>query len=263
VVTMVRLTAELVLRSPSYINAVKDRELDLRGNKIPAIENLGATQDQYDTLDISDNEIRKLENFPVLLRLKGIFLNNNKLEKIGSGLGEFLPHLESLVLTNNNISNLVDIHPLLDLPNLRRLSLLGNPITKKPHYRPYVIHKLPKLKILDFHKVKQKERLEADKLFSGEEGQKLKDSIAKAKTFTPGEIPTEQPKKKSGPTPEQITAIRAAIANAKTVDEVNRLEKALKLGLVPSENGEEKETAPPAGASGKQDTEDTMEDTED
>ncbi len=39
-----RLTAELILSSSSYFNPIKERELDLRGNKIAVIENLGATQ---------------------------------------------------------------------------------------------------------------------------------------------------------------------------------------------------------------------------
>ena len=30
---MVRLTADLILRSPQYFNAVRERELDLRGTK--------------------------------------------------------------------------------------------------------------------------------------------------------------------------------------------------------------------------------------
>lgn len=37
-----------------------------------------------------------------------------------------------------------------------------------------------------------------------------------------------------GPTPESLTAIKAAIANASTLEEVQRLEKALKTGIVPS-----------------------------
>jgi U2 small nuclear ribonucleoprotein A' len=41
---MVKLTAELILSSPQYINPLKERELDLRGNKIAAIENLGVTE---------------------------------------------------------------------------------------------------------------------------------------------------------------------------------------------------------------------------
>src|SRR5690554_5129062 len=54
--TMPRITADLVLRSPSYFNPLREREIDLRGiatlffllsfagNKIPIIENLGTTQ---------------------------------------------------------------------------------------------------------------------------------------------------------------------------------------------------------------------------
>ena len=41
---MVRLTTEVVAKAPSYINPVKDRELDLRGNRIPAIENLAVSK---------------------------------------------------------------------------------------------------------------------------------------------------------------------------------------------------------------------------
>jgi len=41
---MVRLTAELIITSPAFVNTLKERELDLRGNKISQIENLGATE---------------------------------------------------------------------------------------------------------------------------------------------------------------------------------------------------------------------------
>lgn len=35
-------------------------------------------QDQFDTIDFSDNEIRKLDGFPLLRRLKNVILNNNR-----------------------------------------------------------------------------------------------------------------------------------------------------------------------------------------
>jgi hypothetical protein len=56
-----RITPDLVAQSPQFTNPLNDREIKLRAYKIPAIENLGATQDQFDTIDLSDNEIRKLE----------------------------------------------------------------------------------------------------------------------------------------------------------------------------------------------------------
>lgn len=40
---MVKLTAELIDNARQYLNPVGDRELNLRGYKIPMVENLGAT----------------------------------------------------------------------------------------------------------------------------------------------------------------------------------------------------------------------------
>jgi len=241
---MVRLTADLILRSPQYFNAVRQRELDLRGNKIGVIENLGATEDQYASIDISDNEIVKLEGFPHLKRLTTLLANNNRIARINPNVGAALPNLETLVLTNNRLSNLVDLDSLAKLVNLQYLCLLDNVVTKKPNYRLYLIHKLPKLRLLDFKKVKLKEREEAGKLFATENGEPSK-TPAPAKTFVPGEIPVdEQPEavpmkveepSRKGPTPEQIIAIKSAIANSQTLEEVARLEKALKQGQLPSD----------------------------
>eukprot|EP01126_Amoeba_proteus_P064791 TRINITY_DN910_c0_g1_i6.p1 TRINITY_DN910_c0_g1~~TRINITY_DN910_c0_g1_i6.p1 ORF type:complete len:179 (-),score=28.43 TRINITY_DN910_c0_g1_i6:172-708(-) len=151
---MVRLTAELILASPAFINPLKERELDLRGNKIAIIENLGATEDQYDTIDFSDNDIVKLEGFPLLKRLSSILLNNNKISTIASGLGNKLPNLATLILSNNKINNVGDLDVLSEFPNLSTLSLVKNPVIRQPHYRLYVIHKVPSLKYLDFQKIK-------------------------------------------------------------------------------------------------------------
>ena len=63
------------------------------GYKIPSIENLGATQDQFDHFDFSDNELMKIENFPLLKRLASLTLNNNKISVIADGLGVQLPRL--------------------------------------------------------------------------------------------------------------------------------------------------------------------------
>lgn len=107
---MVKLSAELIEQAAQYTNPVRDRELDLRGElidsrphrgfishsfkvaikycfhlfalegyKIPVLENLGATLDQFDTIDFSDNEVRKLDGFPLLKRLKTVLMNNNRI----------------------------------------------------------------------------------------------------------------------------------------------------------------------------------------
>ncbi|KAE8646748.1 U2 small nuclear ribonucleoprotein A' [Cucumis sativus] len=238
---MVRLTVDLIWKSPHFFNAIKERELDLRGNKIAVIENLGATEDQFDAIDLSDNEIVKLENMPYLNRLGTLLINNNRITRINPNIGEFLPNLHTLVLTNNRLVNLVEIDPLASLSKLQFLSLLDNNITKKPNYRLYVIHKLKSVRVLDFKKVRNKERLEARNLFSSKEVEEeaKKESV---KTFVPGEVekaskPVEekQTPNVSAPTPEQIIAIKAAIVNSQTLEEVARLEQALKSGQLPAD----------------------------
>jgi len=228
-----RLTADLILRSGSYLNPLKEREINLRGNKVAVIENLGATQDQFDCIDLSDNEIAKLDGFPLLQRLRSLLLNNNKISKIGS-VGESLPSLSTLILTNNKLANLNDIDPLAELPSLTHLSLLDNIVSKKQHYRLYIIHKLPKLKVLDFRKIKQKERTASEKLFGKavvQETQKTKTSEPTNTLSTSTPLPAPQ---QSGLSAEQVTAIKAAIANAKTLEEAAMLDKALSTGQLPA-----------------------------
>uniref|UniRef100_A0A8V5HDT6 Uncharacterized protein n=1 Tax=Melopsittacus undulatus TaxID=13146 RepID=A0A8V5HDT6_MELUD len=153
---MVKLTAELIEQAAQYTNAVRDRELDLRGYKIPVIENLGATLDQFDAIDFSDNEIRKLDGFPLLRRLKTLLMNNNRICRIGENLEQALPCLTELILTNNNIAELGELDPLSTIKSLTYLSILRNPVTNKKHYRLYVIHKVPQVRVLDFQKVRLK-----------------------------------------------------------------------------------------------------------
>lgn len=232
-----RLTADLILRAPQGMSALKEYEINLRGNKIPAVENLGVTENQFDSIDLSDNEIVKLEGFPPLTRLTTLMVHNNRIARIGPNLGAALPKVETLGLANNKLANLPDLDPLAQLPALLRLNLHGNPVTKKPDYRHYVIGRLPKLKLLDGSRVTDTERKEAQRLLA-EQGEG-------ANTFVPGEgvvVELEAPKK-SGPTAEQLTAIRAAIQNADTMDEVQRLERLLAGGNLPSAFGGDSEMA--------------------
>lgn len=237
-----KLTPELIEQSAQYTNPVRDRELDLRGYKIPVIENLGATLDQFDTIDFSDNDIRKLDGFPLLRRLKCIMCNNNRVVRIGEHLEECLPNLESLILTNNSLQELGDLDNLASIKTLQYLSLLRNPVTTKKHYRLYIISKLPNLRLLDFQKVRLKEKEAAAKMFKGKKGQQLAKDIGKrSKTFVPG-APVKTPggaaggagaPPPGGPPRQDMDAIRAAIANAKTLEEVERLNTMLQTGHIP------------------------------
>ncbi|XP_070562712.1 U2 small nuclear ribonucleoprotein A'-like [Ptychodera flava] len=254
---MVKLTPELVQNSAQFINAVRDRELDLRGYKIPVIENLGATLDQFDCIDLSDNDIRKVDGFPLLKRLRCLLLNNNRVCRVAENLEENLPKLEEVILTNNSMQELGDLDPLASIKTLRVLSLLRNPVTSKRHYRLYVINKIPQLQLLDFQKVKMKEREQAKKLFKGQRGQQLVNDLGRrSKTFVPGGG-LSSAEKKGGPSQDDIAAIREAIANAKTLEEAERLSQILRTGQVP---GREKKRPEGSGAAGGSEVEEMDED---
>ena len=231
-----RLTADLISRSPQGLNACGEYELDVRGHKIGAVENLGATQNQFDAIDLSDNEIVRLEGFPVLPRLHTLTLCNNRIARVAPGLQDALPNLATLTLTNNRVTSFGDVDALAGLKRLKRLSLLGNPVSQREEYRLYVAHVLPSVAILDFRKVKQAERDAARKKFGGKSGEKALES-ARAETFAPGVAETDKSDspRPAGPTPEQLLALKAAIANAATLEEVTRLEQALTTGIVPSD----------------------------
>lgn len=230
-----RLTADLVREAPSYLNPLMQRELGLRGYKIQAIENLGATQDQYQAIDFSDNDLIKLDGFPVLKRLEALIINNNRICRIARGLGANIKALETLVLANNKLTKLRDIDGLSDLPNLTHLTLSSNPVTKNADYRLYTIHRCPKLLVLDFAKVKPAEREAATEKYGVLDLEEEKEAVAEAamedeepeeeeaeNTFTPGEG--------VGISSEERAKIMEQIKSATSLEEIERLELLLKGG---------------------------------
>lgn len=131
-------------------------------------------QDCYDCIDLSDNEIAKLQNYsllrryfqkqkrPTLLpslipgnRLKTLNLCNNRISKI-QNIGDSLPNIENIVLVNNKISDLRELENLIDCKSLVRLYLNGNPVACMPNYRLYAIFLIPSLRVLDFQKITKK-----------------------------------------------------------------------------------------------------------
>ena len=225
-----RLTAELIEQSAQYTNqSTNDREISFRDYSINEIENLGSTLDQFDSIDFTDNIIRKLDNFPLLLRLKKLLLNNNRIQKIADNLAEQLPNLEWLILTNNNLEELGDIDCLASLPKLECLCLLNNPIATKQHYRLFIIHKLPKLRLLDFRKIKLKEREEAKELFKGKKGKQLEKEIGVKSKFTSKESNKEKLTTNKQLSTQEIEAIKTAISKASTLEEIEKLNQILKI----------------------------------
>ena len=171
-----RLNADLISKTQQYLNPLNQFYIDLRGYKIPYLENLAATNDQFECIDLTENDIAKLDELPQLLRLETILLANNKIAAIEPNFAEVCPKLDSLILTNNRLARLEDIDQLGTCHTLQRLYLMGNLVCNLTDYRLYTIHRIPSLKVLDFQMVTLAEREAALKLFgmaSHMEGQSM------------------------------------------------------------------------------------------
>ena len=67
-----------------------------------------------------------------------------------------------LYLHANRISKFGEIKPLGLLDKLRSLTLHGNPIEDKKHYRTYVIFSIPSINQLDFSPITRQDRENAE-----------------------------------------------------------------------------------------------------
>ncbi|EED22963.1 small nuclear ribonucleoprotein U2, A' [Talaromyces stipitatus ATCC 10500] len=238
-----RLTVELINNSLSYINPLKERELDLRGHKIPSIENLGIAKDQ-DAIDFTDNDISSLANFPHFPRLRTLLLARNRVNHIQPSLASSIPNLENLVLTANNLAELADLDPLRNFARLTHVVLMENPVMRKEHYRYWVIWRNPHIRFLDYQKVKDAERAKATELFGTfEEPSALASKIMgiKSRTFDvssagaagDAQAPSGERAIRVKLTDAERKRVEKMIREAKSLQEIARLEKELNEGRIP------------------------------
>ncbi|KAK7956633.1 uncharacterized protein PG986_005855 [Apiospora aurea] len=246
-----RLTVELLQNSPSWLNALKERELDLRGHRIPAIENLGVAGPQ-DAIDLVDNDIQVLGNFPLSPRIRTLLLARNRIASIQPTLANSIPNLTVLQLESNNLNELADLDPLGTFANLTHLVLRDNPrheergeLLPAPllHYRYWVLWRCPRVRFLDYEKVKLAERTQANTLFgTAEEPTELASKLMgiKSKTFDvssasngpTGDLSTRMSRIKL--TDQEKKRLQDLIKKATSLDEITRLETMLREGRLPA-----------------------------
>ncbi|XP_066444491.1 leucine-rich repeat-containing protein 51 [Eleutherodactylus coqui] len=94
-------------------------------------------------------------------RLCWIDLSFNDLPSVDPVLTTYRD-LSVLNLHGNSISDLSEVDKLAALPNLKSLSLHGNPIETEKGYRSYILCLLPGLKSLDFSAVTKQDRVTAE-----------------------------------------------------------------------------------------------------
>ena len=196
--------------------------------------------DQFQCIDLTDNDITNLGGFSSMKRLRTLLIHNNPISSIAVNLSRTLPFLSSLVMSDNKLEVLADIDRLSSLRHLDTLILTGNPVTLKKYYRLYTIFKIPSLQVLDYQRVRLEERRAAKKLFESGAGQKLDEAVKTAVSVAAkqqqdvSELPADAL--------ERRAAIEKAIAEAKTEEELEKLNAMLSMGVVPKlqENGDDK-----------------------
>lgn len=156
-----RLSVELIQQANSNTNPIGEYELLLRSYNILYIENLGITLDYYNCIDLSHNNITKLNNIPTLYKLYTLLLSYNNINYIDYNIYQSLPNITTIVLTHNNIDNINILKPLQQCKSLTSLILFDNPICNITNYRLTIIALLPQLKLLDMNKIKPNERKQA------------------------------------------------------------------------------------------------------
>lgn len=254
-----KLTPTLILDAPTYMNPVGERTLLLRSLEIQVIENLGVTNDMFEVIDLTDNEIRILNGLPNLVKLKTLLLGRNSIQIMqlnhthninnnNNNNSHTLINLKTLSLIENNLKNLHDLIGLRNFKNLENLYLNHNPVTNLKNYRLFVIWLLPNLKILDFNKIKEKERNLSSEYF-GKNFENKSDLAEKILNSSSNEITLELlnsinndinsntliekddlklNKKINRLSEEEKLSLQQQLENATTLDEIERLENLIK-----------------------------------
>lgn len=248
-----RLTPDLVLEGDQGLNCLGDRELVLRNLAIPVIENLALANDSFDVIDLTSNMITVLgEGFPPFPRLRTLYLGNNRIERIDQAFATSLPNLTTLILTTNRLSSIqqLNLPALSKLKNLEVLSILDNHVANAPRIREILITSLPSLKVLNFSKISSQEREALSKTekpnqlntpsLNGRKRKRLTSEVYLAKSNSEkmnigqsNETGVQKPRKKPRKlTVDEASKVRAFIENAKSIEEINRVQEALRNGTI-------------------------------
>ncbi|SCU98939.1 LAFA_0G20978g1_1 [Lachancea sp. 'fantastica'] len=239
-----KLTPGALIDAPKYYNNIgngthntemtvvlRDLQLENDNEAMPAVIRKylpSATQ----ILDLTNNDLTAIPDLRAKTSITTLLLSRNRIHGID---GSSLPrHLRSLVLANNGISKLGDLQGLRKSPRtLRNLVLRGNQVCYLENYRLYTLSLVPQLQTLDFSKISDDERQKA-RLFKSADLSKetgvnqQADQRAKTPRDKDGEVMSVVLEKMDTDVREKL---KEQLANAATLEEMERIEKILTGGL--------------------------------
>ena len=185
-------TAEsLLIRKPPFPAL---RVLDVSANAVAnaATLRLEVLRTTLTTLDLSENDLTRLDGLETLAALETLSLDRNRVKHLEpdafAGLGNLrvlrmeenglrsLAHFDALVslralhLGGNRVGEVSELEKLAPLAELGELTLAGNPVTRKQVYRPMALRHCEKAHTLDGRAVTALEREHVEYLFSPVDG---------------------------------------------------------------------------------------------
>ena len=170
------------------------RVLDVSANAIAsaATLRLEVVKTTLTTLDLSENDLTRLDGLESLAALETLALDRNRVKLLDAGafaglanlrvlrmeenglrsLAHFdaLVSLRALHLGGNRVGEVSELEKLASLAELGELTLAGNPVTRKQVYRPMALRHCEKLHTLDARAVTAIEREHVEYLFSPVDG---------------------------------------------------------------------------------------------
>ena len=152
------LQKKLVEGDPYDVIPVKDRkcakntvELYMSHRGIQTLVNF----DQFMNLEVlwlNGNNLKSVTGLDGNFRLKELYLHNNSIKTLEGSIKR-LPHLRTLTLYNNELSDLDStLEHFNSMVYLQHLELYENPLAEEQHYKRRVIHALKRLQVFDRHR---------------------------------------------------------------------------------------------------------------
>lgn len=215
-------------------NVVSSSTLSLRDSSIPLLENLDVVPDIFTVLDITNNDIVTLGNFPLLFKVTTLLLAKNNISNIQDSIALQLPQLRTLSLIDNSIGDYATLERLSSLTRLENLYISGNPIMLMEHVREFVIWCLPHLKVLNFERVRQSERERCLELFGprdepSELADKLRSVGSQRRVYSQSDQLETVVKKLSDEEREQL---KEQLKSATSLKEIEKIEDMLRKGYM-------------------------------
>jgi dynein light chain 1 len=116
-------------------------------------------------LSLGRNQLKKIQGLEdVGQTLKELWISYNQIEKL-EGLSQCI-HLHTLFISNNKIKVWDEVGRLAQLPELRNVLFVGNPIYEDTRVDPrvQVIRRCPQIEVLDTHLVTEQTRRSAEEV---------------------------------------------------------------------------------------------------